>query len=68
MATDYRVTSTQSYHYQDETMRVVDGYRVFFYLLAYNETHYVLVPNLNPEAVKKAIAQVIADRKAIATI
>jgi len=68
MAAEYRVVSTQPYHYQDSTMRVVDGYRVYFYLTAYDETHYVLVPSLSPEAVKKAIAQVIADRKSIATI
>lgn len=68
MAADYRVVSTQPYHYQDATMRVVDGYRVYFYLGAYDETHYVLVPSLNPEAVKKAIAQLIADRKNLGTI
>ena len=68
MAGEYRVTSTQKYHYQDETMRVVDGYRVYFYLPAYDETHYVLVPSLNPETVKKAIAAVLADRKNLATI
>ena len=68
MAAEYSVTSTQPYHYQDETMRVVDGYRVFFYLPAYNETHYVLVSSLNPETVKKAITKVIADRKSLSTI
>jgi hypothetical protein len=68
MAADFKITSTQPYHYQDETMRVVDGYRVFFFLPAYDETHYVLVPSLNPETVKKAIAAVLADRKNLATI
>jgi len=68
MAAEYRVVSTQKYHYQDETSRVVDGYRVFFYLTAYDETHYVLVPNIGPDIVKKAILQVLADRKSIAQI
>jgi hypothetical protein len=68
MATDYRVVSTQPYHYQDATMRVVDGYRVYFYLTQYDETHYVLVPSLNPEAVKRAIALLIADRKSLGTV
>jgi hypothetical protein len=68
MAAEYRVVSTQKYHYQDETSRVVDGYRVFFYLTAYDETHYVLVPTLAPDVVRKAIAQVLKDRKELATI
>lgn len=68
MATDFRVVSTQKYHYQDDTNRLIDGYRVFFFLPAFDETHYVLVPTLNPETVKKAISAVIADRKNIATI
>lgn len=68
MSADFSIVSTQKYTYQDETNRLIDGFRVYYFLPAYHETHYILVPTLNPEAVKAAIAKVVADRKNLATL
>jgi hypothetical protein len=68
MAQDYRVVSTQKYSYLDETNRVVDGYRVFFFLPGFDETHSVNVPSIAPDTVKAAISKVVADRIAISKI
>lgn len=67
MAVDYKIVSTQPYTYLDETQRVVDGYRVYFNLLAFNETHFVQVPNLNPDLVKNVITAFVKDRKDLST-
>lgn len=67
MANDHRVISTQPYTYLDETGAVVDGYRVFFNITEFDETHFVNVPTLNPVLVQKAIKAVIEDRNTIAT-
>lgn len=67
MPNDYRVISTQPYTYLDETNNVVDGYRVFFNIVEFNETHFINVPTLNPVAIQNGIKALIADRKTIST-
>ncbi len=67
MAADYNVVSTQPYTYLDETGQVVEGYRVYFNMTEFNETHFVQVPNLNPETVAKNIEGIVTDRKKLST-
>lgn len=67
MPADYTVISTQPYTYLDATGQVVDGYRVFFTITEFDETHFVQVPNLNPATVSKAVKALVADRKSIQT-
>jgi len=67
MPNDYAVISTQPYTYLDETGQVVDGYKVFFNITEFDETHFVLVKSLTPAVVAKAIKALVADRKNIAT-
>ena len=67
MANDHRVISTQPYTYLDETQAVVDGFRVFFNITEFDETHFVNVPTLNPALIQNAIKALIEDRKTIAT-
>lgn len=68
MATEYSIVSTQKYTYQDDTSRLVDGFRVWFYFTAFHETHYIFVPSLNAATVKAAIEKVLKDRKDLATL
>ena len=67
MANDYRVISTQPYSYLDETNNVVDGYRVYFNITEFDESHFVNVPTLNPVTIQKEIQAVVKDRKSIST-
>lgn len=67
MAADYVVTGTQPYTYLDQNSQVINGFRVFFTLTAFNEAHFVLVPSLNPEVVKAAIVALAKQRKDLST-
>ena len=67
MPNDYTVISTQPYTYLDTTNQVVDGYRVFFNISEFDETHFVEVPNLKPDVVGKEITKLVDDRKSIQT-
>jgi hypothetical protein len=67
MAQDYVITGTQPYTYLDQNSQVVNGFRVFFSLTAFNEAHFVLVPSLNPEVVKTEIGKLVKQRKDLST-
>jgi len=67
MPYDYNVISTQPYTYLDETGQVVDGFKVFFTITEFDETHFVLVRSLVPAIVTKAVKGLVADRKNIST-
>jgi len=67
MADGYTTISTQPYTYLDETGQVVDGFKVFFTITEFDETHFVLVKSLTPAVVAKEIKALVADRKTIAT-
>ena len=67
MANDYNIISTQPYSYLDETNNVVDGYRVYFNIPEFEESHFVNVPSLKPVTVQKAITALVKDRKSIST-
>ncbi len=67
MPNDYTTISTQPYTYLDETGQVVDGFKVFFTITEFDETHFVLVPSLTPGVVSKVIKALVADRKSIQT-
>ncbi len=67
MANDYTVLSTQPYSYLDTTGQVVDGYRVYFLIPEFAETHFVQVPSLAPATVGKAVQALVDDRKNIST-
>jgi hypothetical protein len=66
-ASDFKILSTQSRSYIDQGGSVVNGYRVQYRIIAFDEVHYVDVPSLNPNVVKGAIEAVIADRKNLST-
>lgn len=68
MSAKFQVIATQSYTYNDQTGHLVNGYRVYFYLPAYAETHSVLVPSLAKETVQAAITRVVQDRDILATM
>jgi len=59
---DYKITATQPWSYVDELNQVKDGYKIWFEISKYGETHYVYSPSLNPTAVKPRIEKVVADR------
>jgi len=67
MPNDYNVISTQPYTYLDETGQVVYGFKVFFNVTEFDETHFVLVKSLTPAVVTKAVKGLVADRKNIST-
>jgi hypothetical protein len=68
MAQEYNVIATQPWTYLDKTGRVVNGYRVFVAFPKFDETHQVEVPTLAPEVVKRAIEEVLSQRKNIAAL
>jgi hypothetical protein len=67
MAQDYVITGTQPYTYLDVNGQVVNGFRVFFSLTAFNEAHFIMVPSLNPETVKTEIGKLVKQRKDLST-
>ena len=67
MANEYSVISTQPYTYLDETGQVIDGFKVFFNIAEFDETHFVLVRSLAPAVVTKVVKGLVADRKTIST-
>jgi hypothetical protein len=67
MAADYNIISTQPYTYLDETGQVVEGFRVYYNMTEFDETHFVLVPSLAPAMVQKNIEAQVKDRKDIST-
>lgn len=67
MPNDYAVISTQPYTYLDDTDQVVDGFKVFFTIAEFDETHFVLVKSLTPAVVTKAVKGLVTDRKSIST-
>ena len=68
MSADFTVTSTQPWTYQDTRGQLVEGYKVWFYLPAFGETHFLMLPNLNPDLVRKAITELVNQRKNLSTI
>jgi hypothetical protein len=68
MNNEYTVLGTQSYTYLDPMGRVVDGFKVFLKLYNYGETHYILVPDLNPTSISKAANELVENRKKIALL
>jgi hypothetical protein len=67
MAADYTVTQTQPWTYQNPQGQLVEGYKIWFFLPAFGETHFLFMPNLNPDVVKKAIVEFVAQRKSLST-
>lgn len=65
---EYSVLGTQSQSYINEAGQVVKGYRVTFRLNAFREVHYLDVPNLSQDTVKRAIEAMLADRKNLSTL
>jgi len=62
------IVSSQQRSYLDETGQPVQGFSVRVQIDEINEQHDVLVPNLNPETVKKAVMKFVDDRKALMTL
>jgi hypothetical protein len=67
MVDKYVITGTQPYTYLDGTRSVVEGFRVFFHLPAFDEAHYVQVPSLNKDTVKNAIEARVKQREDLST-
>lgn len=68
MATSYTINNTEPWTYLDGLRNPVNGYRVTFNLTQYNETHSVNVKTLAAQEVGKAIAEVVAQRDALAKL
>lgn len=68
MAATYRVLSTQPWVYLDQTSRVVNGFRVFYELIEFGETHFVEVASLAPDLVKSAIEAQVKSRQDLAKL
>lgn len=63
MPADYEITQTQDYTYLDAANQVIQGKRVWFKIIAYNEVHFVNAPTLS--AATPLIVQQVAERKAL---
>ncbi len=68
MAAEYQITGVQPYTYIDSNNRLIEGYRVYFVILPYNETHHVTVASMDPETIKRAVMAAVAQRKAIGAL
>ncbi len=68
MAQEFVVLATQPWVYTDATNRVVNGFRVFFRIVAFDEVHELFVPNLSPDVVKAAISKMVKDRTDLSKI
>lgn len=66
MADGYMVLGTQPYSYIDDLNRVVNGYRVTFKIIEFDEIATVDAPSLAPEIVKPKILEIVKNRKALA--
>ena len=64
----YIVTHTQSTVYIDKLNKAVSGYLVEFDIVAFNESHTVNVPSLDPKIVQTEIEKVIKQREALANL
>lgn len=64
----YRVMATQSISYIDQGGSLVNGYKVFFEITEFRETHSVQVPTLDPPVVQAAIQAVVTHRKALSAL
>jgi hypothetical protein len=64
----FKILSTQTRTYIDEGGSVVNGYRVTYRILEFQEVHYIDVPSLNKATVAAAIQNVINDRKDLSTL
>lgn len=68
MATEFTVLATQPWTYLDPTNRVVNGFRVFFKIVQFDEVHEALVPSLAPDVVKAALTKIVKDRTDLSKI
>ena len=68
MAQEFTVLATQPWTYLDPTNRVVNGFRVFFRIVQFDEVHEIMVPSLAPEVVKAAISRVVKERTDLSKI
>lgn len=68
MATDFQVTQTQPWTYQNPQGQLVEGFKVWFYIPQFGETHFIYLPNLNRDLVQKEITNLVNQRKNLATI
>lgn len=68
MAADFQVTQTQPWTYQNAQGQLVEGFKVWFYIPQFGETHFLYLPNLNRETVQKAVTDLVNQRKNLATI
>lgn len=68
MAADYQITQTQPWTYQNPQGQLVEGFKVWFYLPTFGETHFVYVPQLLPELVKNEVVKIVNQRKNLSTL
>ncbi len=65
---NFQVTSTVPTIYMNRMGQPVNGYVVYFYLVEFDETHSLRVPNLDAKTVETEINKVIDQRKALAQL
>lgn len=68
MAADYQVTQTQPWTYQNPQGQLVEGYKVWFYIPAFGESHFLYFQNISPDTIKKGIQDFVNNRKNLSTI
>jgi|WetSurMetagenome_2_1015567.scaffolds.fasta_scaffold729046_2 hypothetical protein len=64
----YKVDTTNKTTYLNNQGQAVEGYRVYFTMLDYDEGSNVLVSSLDPKVVQPAIDAVIKQRDALAAL
>lgn len=68
MAKAFSVTGTVPTVYLDRSGNAIQGYKVYFYIAEFDETHTVQLPSLDPKQVENALTKVYNDRVALAKI
>ena len=64
----FQITATVDEVIKDRTGQWVNGKRVYFTILDYDEAHSVTVPNLDEKTVKAAIDKVVTQRDSLAAL
>jgi len=67
-SSEYIILSTQPLTYVDAGGALVNGYRVVFRMVEFNEIHHIQVPSLDPQIVKREITTLITQRKALSSL
>lgn len=65
---DYTVQKVNPVIYLDSASNPVNGFKLTVYLNTFDEVHYIEVPKLDPEDIKKRIGVLLANRIAVSKL